>query len=123
MRHPLREFCAARRCGYGRWAAVVLVAGDIRRSIRLRVLRERSEVHPLLVVDLELRTERAARRRELRERRRRALARPEAAAEWLLAEVELDAHFAAIDERDNKIAELDRQALEAEHRDDDERPA
>ena len=52
--------------------------------------------------------ERAARQRERRERRRQALERPAARAEWLLSQIELDAYFAVVDERDNKIAELDR---------------
>ena len=94
----------------------MLVAGDVRRSIRVR----HEDPHPLLVVDLELLQERAARQRERRERRRHALERPAARAEWLLSQVELDAYFAVVDERDNKIAELDRQALEQEFADDDE---
>lgn len=66
-----------------------------------------------LVVDLELRQERSTRQRELRERRRQALERPEAAAELALAEAEVDAYFAVVNE-------IGRQALDQELADDDD---
>jgi hypothetical protein len=74
------------------------------------------EPHPALRWALEAMQERGRRQRELRERRRQALARPEAAAELALAEAAHDLYFSVVDERDEAIAELDRQALEQEHR-------
>jgi hypothetical protein len=75
--------------------------------------------HPALRWALEAMLARGERQRALRERRRRALARPEAAAEWALAEAETDVLFSLYDERDAAIAGLDARAVEQEHRDDD----
>ena len=96
---------------------------DILRSIRARVRHDdhRDHLHPLIRLDLELMQERTARQRALRERRRQALERPEARAELLLAEAAQDVYFAAVDEIDNAIAQMDELALEQEFRDDDER--
>ena len=96
----------------------MLVAGDMRRSIRVRYAKP-TDLHPLLVVDLED-EERAARQRERRERRRQALERPAARAESLLAEVELDVYFDSVDKLDAAILRMDELAVEEEFREDDE---
>jgi hypothetical protein len=66
-------------------------------------------------LEMEALAERHHKREELAERRRHALERPEAAAEWAL-EAELDAYFALGDERTAGIAEADGLAREQEHR-------
>jgi hypothetical protein len=77
------------------------------------------DLHPALRWALETMQAHGRRQRALRERRRRALARPEAAAEFALAEAEHDLLFTLVDERDAVIAELDARAREQEHRTDD----
>jgi hypothetical protein len=77
-----------------------------------------SDPHPALRWVLETMQAQGRRQRQLRERRRQALARPEAAAELALAEAEQDLLFSLYDERDATMAELDARSVEHEHEDD-----